>query len=43
VQWITGAHYLYYPTPNSCLSSGMSKRHRPRSTKELSQVSHRWM
>ena len=40
MQRTISAHYLHYPTPNSCLSSGMSKRHRPRPTKELSQVSH---
>ena len=40
MQRIISAHYLHYPTPNSRLSGGMPKRHRPRSTSELSQVSH---
>jgi len=30
------SNYLHHSTSNSCLSSGMSKRHRPRPTKKLS-------
>jgi glucosamine 6-phosphate synthetase-like amidotransferase/phosphosugar isomerase protein len=29
VQRITCSNHLYHSTPNSCLSSGMSKGHRP--------------